>query len=150
MVDTVASQTLENGSQWYRAKFTNFSDGVGETAVVKVDPTSGYAGTTGVSLGVNFAGNVLFPGVHLKLMRMTYTVSGMTLQIDWDATSDVTMWFLQGYGKLDFQKLGGLYVPQSGGAPVTGATGKILFTTQGAGAGSSYTVDMTFKKDIVQ
>ena len=38
MSDAVQTQVLENGSQWYRAKFTNFSDGTGETAVVKVDP----------------------------------------------------------------------------------------------------------------
>lgn len=125
-------------------KFTNLSDGTGESAVTKIDPTSSGA------LGVTIQGNTLYPGVHLKVMEIRYTVSGMTLQIDWDATSDVTMWLLQGFGELDFSKTGGLAVPQSGGAPVAGATGKILFTTLGAGAGSSYTVEMLCKKDIVQ
>jgi hypothetical protein len=144
MSDVVATQVLENGQQWYRVKFTSVSDGTGETAVVKIDPTS-----TG-ALGVTIQGNTLYPGTHLKIMRMDYTVSGMTLQIDWDASTDVTAWLLQGFGKLDFRKSGGLFVPQSGGAPVAGATGKVLFTTLGAGGGSSYTVDMWCKKDIVQ
>jgi hypothetical protein len=144
MADAVATQVLENGSQYYRAKFTNLSDGTGESGVTKVDPTSSG------DMGVVIQGNTLYPGTHLKLVEMEYTVTGMTLQIDWDATSDVTMWLLQGYGKFNYRKRGSLFVPQSGGAPVTGATGKVLFTTKGAGAGSSYTVEMTFKKDIVQ
>lgn len=144
MADATTIQVLENGNQWYRAKFTNFSDGTGETAVVKVDPTSSGA------LGVVIQGQTLYPGTHLKLMEMSYTVSGMTLLIQWDASMKQDMWYLQGYGSYNFRKRGGLYVPQSAGAPVTGATGKVLFTTEGAAGGSSYTVDMTFKKDIVQ
>lgn len=144
MADAVTTQVLENGNQWFRAKFTSFSDGTGETAVVKVDPTS--SGT----LGVIIQGQTFYPGVHLKLMEMTYNVSGMTLLVQWDANTKQDLWYLQGFGSDNFRKRGGLYVPQSGGAPVTGATGKILFTTEGAAAGSSYTVDMTFKKDIVQ
>lgn len=144
MSDAVQTQVLENGSQWYRAKFTNFSDGTGETAVVKVDPTSSGA------LGVIIQGNTLYPGTHLKLMEVEYTVSGMTLLVQWDATTKQDIWYLQGFGKFNYRKRGGLFVPQSAGAPVIGATGKVLFTTKGAASGSSYTVEMTFKKDIVQ
>jgi hypothetical protein len=144
MSDAVQTQVIQNGNQIYIAKFTNFSDGTGESAVTKLDPTSSG------DMGVNIAGNVLYPGTHLKIMRMNYTVSGMTLRVYWDATTARVLWFLQGFGKMDFHKHGGLYVPQSGGAPVTGATGKVLFTTEGAGAGSSYTVEMWCQKDIVQ
>lgn len=116
--------------------------------MAKVNPTSSATGAN--NMGVVILGNTLYPGTHLKIMEMKYTVSGMSLQIDWDATSAVTAWFLQGYGHFNFRQQGGLYVPQSSGAPVTGATGKLLFTTLGAGAGSSYTVDIWCKKDIVQ
>lgn len=148
MADTVTTQVLENGSQWFRVKLTNFSDGSGETAVVKVDPTSAASGAN--NMGVVIQGQTFYPGVHLKLMEMTYNVAGMTLLVQWDASTKQDMWYLQGFGGDNFRKRGGLYVPQSSGAPVAGATGKVLFTTEGAAGGSSYTVDMTFKKDIVQ
>jgi hypothetical protein len=144
LADAVATQILENGSQWFVAKFTSLSDGTGESAVTKLDPTSGGP------MGVIIQGNTLYPGTHLKIMEMKYNVTGMTLQIDWDASTDVNAWFLQGYGRHNFRQQGGLFVPQSAGAPVAGATGKVLFTTLGAGGGSSYTVDIWCKKDIVQ
>jgi len=148
VVDTVSTNVLENGSQYFVAKFTNLSDGTGETGVTKLDPTSGASGAN--NMGVVIQGQTLYPGTHLKIMKMIYTVSGMTLQMQWDASAAVNLWLLQGYGCLDFMKQGGLFVPQSAGAPVAGATGKVLFTTLGAAGGSSYTVDIWCKKDIVQ
>lgn len=148
MSDAVTSQTLENGNQWFVAKFTNLSDGTGETGVVKLDPTSGASGAN--NMGVVIQGQTLYPGVHLKIMEMKYTVSGMALQIDWKATSNSNLWNLQGYGHFNFRQQGGLYVPQSAGAPITGANGQVLFTTLGAAPGSSYTVDIWCRKDIVQ
>lgn len=144
MADRVSSQVLENGFRNYCAKFTNLSDGTGEAGVAKLDPTS--AG----DMGVNIAGNTLYPGTHLKIMRLEYNVSGMTLQIQWDASAARDLWLLQGFGHHDFCRQGGLYVPQSAGAPVAGATGKVLFTTLGAGAGSSYTVTIWARKDVNQ
>ena len=37
MADLVASQTILDGERLYIAKFTNISDGTGETAVVKIN-----------------------------------------------------------------------------------------------------------------
>ena len=37
MADTVASQTIQDGSKTAVLKFTNISDGTGESAVIKVD-----------------------------------------------------------------------------------------------------------------
>jgi hypothetical protein len=120
------------------------SDGTGEAAVVKLDPTS--AG----DMGVTIAGNTLYPGTHLKIWEIEYNVTGMTLQVRWAATSPQDLWLLQGFGHHRFKKDGGLYVPQSGGAPVTGATGKVTFTTMGAAGGSTYAVTIWAKKDIAQ
>jgi hypothetical protein len=148
MADAVGTTVFENGNQWFRAKFTNLSDGTGESAVTKLDPTSAASGAN--NMGVVIQGNTLYPGTHLKIMQIDYTVSGMTLQMIWDATTPNTAWLLQGFGKMDFTKQGGIAVPQSSGAPITGATGIVKFTTLGAGGGSSYTVDIWCKKDIVQ
>ena len=131
MADVVSSAVLENGPVWYRAKFTNLSDGTGESGVVKLDPTS--SGDMGVIIG----GQTLYPGTHLKIMEINYTVSGMTVEMIWDASSPQDLWLLQGYGTYRFRKEGGIHVPSSGGARITGETGKVKFTTLGAGGGSS-------------
>ena len=40
MADLVASQTLLDGERLFIGKYTNISDGSGETAVVKIDVTT--------------------------------------------------------------------------------------------------------------
>lgn len=144
MADAVTTQVLENGNRNYVAKFTNFSDGTGEAAVVKLDPTA-----TG-DMGVSIAGNTLYPGTHLKIWKVEYNVNLMTLLVQWAATTPADLWYLNGFGKHDFMRQGGLFVPQSAGAPITGATGKVTFTTKGAAPGSSYTVTIWAKKDFSQ
>lgn len=142
MADSVFTQVLENGNRNYHAKFTNLSDGTGETNVVKLDPTA-----TG-NMGVLYSGQTLYPGTHLKIWRIEYNVTNMTVEMIWNATTPQDLWLLNGFGHHDFMRQGGLYVPQSGGAPITGADGKVLFTTKGAASGSSYTITIWAKKDI--
>lgn len=143
MADTVASQLIENGFRWWTYQFTNLSDGTGESAVVKVDPTS-----TG-PLGVAIAGNTLYPGSHIKIREIEYDVKGMTLEMLWDATADQKFAVLGGYGRLKFDRFGGL-VPYSAGALIPGATGKIKFTTTGQVSGGNYTVTMRGVKGLAQ
>ena len=106
---------------------------------MKLDPTA-----TG-DMGVTIGGTVYYPGTHLKLLRFNYTVTGMTLEMLWGATSNVDAWLLSGFGKEEFRMHGGLPVPN-----VAGATGQLLFTTKGAAAGSSYTVEFLCRKGIHQ
>lgn len=146
MADTVSSTVLDNGSQWFRALFTNFSDGGGEINVVKIDPTSNFGSTTTVSLGVVIQGQTLYPGKHLKVMGIRYNVNGGSVQVQWKATTNQDMWTLSGFDHLNFQKQGGIYLP----AALTGGTGAISFTTNGFAGGSSYSIEIWCKKDIVQ
>lgn len=150
-----SKQVLQNGPRTYLAKYTLLwasGDTGFPTTLTAADPTASG------DMGVNIAGNVLYPGTHLKIWRLSYDVGvNLALQIVWDATTPQNAWILngQGSGKQDFMKQGGLYVPQSGGAPVTGATGKLFFNVIGQGAatgvaGDFVSLDMWLKKDIAQ
>lgn len=130
MVDTVSSQTIENGSRNLIMKFTNVSDGTGETDVVKVDVSA---------LGISTT--------SLKVRRIKYNINRGAVLIEWDATTDDPIAYLTGYGTLDMTNTQGFFNPNS-----AGNTGDILFTTSGfaalaAGAGASgYTIILEMVK----
>lgn len=132
MADTVTSQTIANGPRNLIMKFTNESDGTGESAVKKVDAQS-----------ATFANQGVVPGVHLKIARVTFTVSGGELRMQWDASSATDIDILAYTGTQDYTFFGGLTNPNA-----AGATGSILFTTVGFTAGSSYTVVLEMLKCV--
>lgn len=126
MVDTVTSQTLNDGPRNAVMKFTNISDATGEAAVTKVDVSALSGAPTSV-----------------VIEKIEYSTRGMGVNILWDATADVLAYALEadGGGMLDFTSFGG--ISNSSGA---GKTGDINFTTQGATAGDSYSVVLHMKK----
>lgn len=132
MADVVTSQTIINGPRNLIMKFTNESDGTGESGVKKVDATSS-----------TFANQGVVPGVHLKIARVTFTVSGGELRMQWEASSNTDIDILAYTGTQDYTFFGGLTNPNA-----AGATGSILFTTVGFAAGSSYTVVLEMLKCV--
>jgi hypothetical protein len=122
MADAVSSQTLLNGERNAVMKFTNTSDGTGESAVKKVDMSD---------LGAT----------SLKVTKIHYSVAGMVVRLLWDADTDVTMVDLQGDGCLDATGYGGL-VNNAG----TGVTGDINLTTVGHTSGDSYSIILEMAK----
>lgn len=126
MADAVTSQTLVDGERNAVMKFTNISDGTGETAALKVDVSTLSGAPSSV-----------------KITRIEYDISGMQVSILWDATTDVPAIVLsQGQQHFDFTKAGGLI--NNGGA---GVTGDILFTTIGASANDTYSIVLHMKKN---
>jgi len=125
MADVVASQTLLDGERLFIGKFTNISDGTGETAVVKINPST---------LSVNAYGRAC-NGV--KINKIWATTHGMEVRILWDATTDVFAWLIPQNSNylMDFSSFGGL---QNNGG--TGVNGNVLFTTADASAGDMYTI----------
>lgn len=125
MADAVASQTLLDGERLFIAKFTNISDGTGETGVVKID----------VSTLAPNSFNLACNGV--KINKIWSTTHGMEVRILWDATTDVFAWLVPQNTNylLDFSSFGGLQ--NNGGA---GVTGDVLFTTADASSGDMYTI----------
>ena len=87
--DTVTSQTLFNGRRHLVMRFTNESDGTGESGVTKVDATS-------ATNGVVIQGQTITPGVHLKVTKVEYDVKGMGLRMQFHATSNADMLVLGG------------------------------------------------------
>lgn len=122
MADAVSSQTLVNGDRNLVMKFTNTSDGTGESAVTKVDVSALNA-------------------TEVKINRIHYSVAGMVVRLLWDATADVTIVDLQGDGCLDATCFGGLV--NNAGA---GKTGDIELTTVGHSSGDSYTLILEMQK----
>lgn len=124
MADAVSSQTIIDGARNVVMKFTNLSDGTGESAVLKVD-VSALSGAPS----------------RVRVDRVHYSVNGMVVTMLWDATTDVRMMELAGDGWFDFRDFGGL--TNDGGA---GVTGDILFTTTGHTAGDSYSIVLEMVK----
>ena len=125
MADAVATQVLLDGERLYIAKFTNISDGTGETAVLKID----------VSTLAPNAFNLACNGV--KLNKIYSTTHGMEVRILWDATTDVFAWMIPQNSNylMDLSSFGG--IPNNSG---DGKTGDVMFTTLDASAGDMYCI----------
>ena len=77
MADTVASQTIQDGLKTAVLKFTNISDGTGESAVTKVDVSA---------LGGDASGRAC---TDATIEKIWWQCTGMKVSILFDATSDV-------------------------------------------------------------
>jgi hypothetical protein len=133
MADAVTSQTLADGPKYAVMKFTNISDGTGESAVTKVD----------VSALASSADGDACSGVVIE--RIWWQCIGMKVQILWDATSDQFCIELgeNQSGNHDYTIFGGL--TNNAGA---GKNGDIKFTTVGATAADTYTVILYLRKQF--
>ena len=125
MADAVASQTILDGERLFIAKYTNISDGTGETAALKID----------VSTLAPNSFNLACNGV--KINKIYGTTHGMQVRILWDATIDEFVWQLPQNSNylMDFSSFGG--IPNNAGA---GKTGDVLFTTTDFTAGDMYSI----------
>jgi hypothetical protein len=127
MADAVTSQTILDGERLFIGKFTNISDGTGESAVVKIDVST---------LNPSAAGNAC-NGV--KINKIWAQTQGMAVDILWDATTDLICETIpeNQFYLMDYSSFGGF--PNNAG---TGKTGDVLFTTVGAAAGDRYTITL--------
>lgn len=130
MADAVATQILFDGAKTAIMKFTNVSDGTGESNVTKVDVSalSTYQGQT-------------CTGVDIE--RIFATTHGMEVDIKWDANTDVLCMtvpqnIMQEWDMRDF---GGLTNNAS-----TGKNGDVLFSTVDASNGDRYTIILYMRK----
>ena len=129
MADAVTSQTLQDGDKSVVMKFTNISDGSGESAVKKVDVSA---------LQAQSGSGASCTGVTIDCIW--YECNGMSVDLLWDASTDVIAWTLSGYGYFDFRSAGPLV--NNASSP----TGDIMFTTTGAGSGDRYAVMLKMTK----
>ena len=131
MADAVTSQTLIDGQNKAVIKFTNVSDGSGESAVKKVD----------VSALSNSVDGVACSGVVIE--RIWWQCIGMKVKILWDATTDAFCIELgeNQSGDHDYTSFGGL--TNNAGS---GKTGDLMFTTVGHSSADTYTIILYMRK----
>ena len=134
MADAVASQTLLDGERVAIMKFTNSSDGTGETNVIKVNPSS---------LAASAAGGACDAVTITKVTALTH---GMEVQLKWKASTPVIIETIpqNNVYTQDYSAIGGL-INNSG----AGKDGAITFTTLDASAGDTYTVVLEMVKHYV-
>lgn len=134
MADAVTSQTLIDQDRVAIMKFTNISDGTGESAVLKVDVSALSAPAGKVCSGVS-------------IVRIYASTEGMGVDVLWDATTDVIAITLgpNQFYEYGFDDFGGIW--NNSGA---GKTGDIRFTTIGASSGDRYTIILYMTKQYTQ
>jgi hypothetical protein len=132
MADAVTSQTFIDGPKTVVMKFTNISDGTGESGVTKVDVSALQPLPDGT------------PCTGVVIEKIWWQCIGMKVQILWDATADQFCIELgeNQSGDHDYCKFGGL--TNNAGA---GKTGDINFTTVGHTGGDTYTVILYLRKE---
>ena len=131
MADTVTTQTISDGERNCIMKFTNVSDGTGESAVAKVDVSALSSNSDGKACS------------EVRIMRVSHAIVGMSVQLFFDATTNVLLMELaeSSNGHMDFKDFGG--IPNNAGS---GKNGDVLFTTKGASNGDTYSITLEMTK----
>jgi hypothetical protein len=131
MADAVTSQTLLDGERLAIMKFTNISDGTGESAVTKVNVANLAKSNSGRAC------------TGVTVVKITSVCHGMEVRMYWDATTDVPFFLstINTNYENDFSKMGG--ITNNAGA---GKNGNILFSTTDQSNGDTYTVVLEMVK----
>jgi len=136
MADAVTSQTLADGDRIAVVKFTNISDGTGESSVEKVDVASLTTKADGTACA----------RVHIE--QIWYDIGGMRVALEWNATTNVVAAVVGGSaaagnvsGHMDFRSFGGIK-----NTLASGYDGNIDLTTHGHTAHDHYTVVLQIRK----
>jgi hypothetical protein len=119
MANTITKTTIQDGKRNTIIKIDILGDGTGEETNTVIFDASTYYN----------------PTVNKKLNRIKYTLDGFSARLLWDATSDAPLLTLEKDKYSDFCFDGGL-----SNTYYAGATGDILLTTLGLGAGESASI----------
>ena len=132
MADAVATQTIQDGAKTAIFRFTNVSDGTGESAVAKIDVS---ALSSDPMTGAACTG--------CTIQKIYYSTIGMGVKIFFDASSNVLAWQLNAdwADTLDFTDFTG--IPNNAGS---GKTGDVLFSTVDHSSGDVYNIVMQVSK----
>ena len=136
MADAVTSQTLADGDRIAVMKFTNLSDGSGESSVKKVDVSALAASNAGLTPAL------------VTIEQIWYDVGGMRVALEWNATTNVVAAVVGGSaaagnvsGHMDFRSFGGIK-----NTLASGYNGDIDLTTSGHTNLDHYTIVLQLRK----
>jgi len=132
MADTVTSQTIQDGERVAVLKFTNESDGTGESSVKKVDVSALTTNSKGESC------------TSVSIARIYWACVGMRVNIEFDASTNVLAIPLPADSTGDeyYDLFSG--IPNNAGS---GVTGDIDFTTVGHSSGDAYSIILVLNKN---
>jgi len=130
MADAVTTQTIFQGDKTLVMKFTNISDGTGESGVIKVNvgALTSYQGMPCTAVQID------------KVYAMTH---GMEVRLYWAATTPQLIMTIPAniMNTQNYDEFGG--IDNNAGA---GKTGNITFTTADASSGDMYTIILVMRK----
>ena len=134
MADTVTSQTIQDGDRVAILKFTNASDGTGESAVKKVDVSA---------LANHSKSNTACTKV--KVAKIWWACRGMGVNIEFDASTNVLITGLPADSTGD-EYYSDVFtgIPNNAGS---GVTGDIDFTTVAHSSGNTYSIILELIKE---
>ena len=132
MADAVTSQTIQDGQRIAVVKFTNVSDGTGESAVKKVDVSALQANNSGDAC------------TSVSVARIYWATRGMGVNLEFDASTNVLLTGLPADSTGDeyYDLFTG--IPNNAGS---GVTGDIDFTTVGHSSGDAYSIILVLNKN---
>jgi hypothetical protein len=125
MADAVTTQTIQDGERNLVMRFTNVSDGTGESAVKKVDVSA---------LAANSAGQAC---TEVHIQRIYWMTVGMSVKLEFDASTNVLLTHIPADATGDEYYDNFTAIPNNAGS---GKTGDIDFTTVGHSSGDSYSI----------
>jgi hypothetical protein len=125
MADAVTTQTIQDGERNLVMRFTNVSDGTGESAVKKVDVSA---------LAANSAGQAC---TEVHIQRIYWMTVGMSVKLEFDADTNVLLTHIPADATGDEYYDNFTAIPNNAGS---GKTGDIDFTTVGHSSGDSYSI----------
>ena len=131
MADAVTSQTLFDGDKHVVMKFTNISDGTGESAVKKVDVSA---------LESDINGNTC---TSVAIEKIWWQCIGMKVRLFFDASSDK---FIIELGENQSGYHGYSEFGDISNNAGSGKTGDIDFTTVGHSSADTYTIVLKMRK----
>jgi len=133
MADSVTSQKLKDHATAWAYKFTNESDGTGETNVLKVDVS-----------GLTAASNSALTNQRVNINKLSWSIAGANskVRLMWSGDTPNTIVVLTGTGTIDLAT--NLTAPLTN--TIANTNGDIFLSTLGFTAGASYTVILEGKK----
>lgn len=124
MANVTAIQILEDGDRNVIAKLTGKLDTSNVSLATLLDPAT-LASVNASSMNSQKA-------TLLAIETVTFDIEdGLVVNLYWDATTDVPIWYFSGRDKMDMEFTG--FLQNNAGA---GVTGKILYDTSGWTAGT--------------
>ena len=133
MADTVTSQKLKDHASAWAYKFTNESDGTGETNVLKVDVS-----------GLTAASNSALTDQRVNINKIAWSIAGANskVRLMWSGDATNTIAVLTGTGTWDLAT--NLTAPLTNN--IANTNGDIYLSTLGFVNGASYTIIVEGKK----